>query len=111
MFSLANHTGGRWSAVHRLLAVSFIAVILIWAVVRPIAPARIFKAEPVWGAKPVLGYFALTPSLKGPMMEGGALNPLQYQTIRRVAELEVEELRASGSGEPRDHPRRKTDTR
>lgn len=75
-------------------ALLVLAIIMASSLVQLYPQPNLPKIEPVWGRVPVLGYFVLTASLKGALMEGAALNPLQYQTVRRVAEAEVAQLRA-----------------
>jgi LysM repeat protein len=48
----------------------------------------------LWSVKPVLGYFALTPSLVEPMQSQMGLSSAQIDAIQRVARLEVEQFGA-----------------
>jgi LysM repeat protein len=45
-----------------------------------------------WRDRPVLGYFALTSSLIGPLQFEADLSSAQMEIIRRIAHLEVQEL-------------------
>ncbi len=57
-------------------------------------PNRTLPAGPVWGAKPVLGYFALTPSLADKMKSELRLSEAEFLTLRVIAQLEDEKLRS-----------------
>jgi LysM repeat protein len=48
---------------------------------------------PVWGSKPLLGYFALTASLSHPMQQGAGLSAAQVSLVQEIAHQETEALR------------------
>lgn len=49
--------------------------------------------EPVWGTKPVLGYFTLTSSLAEPLQQGVGLSQEQFQKVQKITRREVRQLR------------------
>lgn len=49
---------------------------------------------PIWGEKPVLGYFALTPSLSERLWQSGVLNLSEYKLVQEIANQEEGHLRA-----------------
>ncbi len=49
---------------------------------------------PVWGSRPLLGYFALTPSLAGLLQEGARLSPGEFQLVQTTAREETQALEA-----------------
>jgi LysM repeat protein len=50
-------------------------------------------SAPVWGSKPLLGYFALTASLSEPMQQGAGLTDTQMSQAQEVAHREMSDLR------------------
>jgi len=50
------------------------------------------EATEVWHERPVMGYFALTPSLVEPFKREVGLSEAQLEIVRRVAHFEVEQL-------------------
>ena len=80
-----------------LLLLLLLALVLIQALTggrvthfpsRPPIPA------PIWGEKPVLGYFVFTPSLAGRMPREAGLSADQFQALERITRQELEALRA-----------------
>jgi LysM repeat protein len=71
----------------------------------PIGPAP--PAEgPVWGSRPLLGYFALTPSLASLLQDGARLSPGEFQLVQTAAREEtqaLEALEAESLGIIQDH--------
>lgn len=73
------------------LAITFL-LIMGWILTRvgtPISPTQQTNTGPVWGTKPVLGYFLLTASLSDTLRTELNLTDGQYQKIRNIAQDEV----------------------
>lgn len=60
----------------------------------PTQPFTFPTSESVWGSKPVLGYFALTPSLVGVLQSSLDLSRQQLESIQSIARQENEQLEA-----------------
>jgi hypothetical protein len=50
------------------------------------------SSEPVWGRKPVLGYFALTVGLAEDMKRGVPLSDAEFEIVLEIAQSEAEQL-------------------
>ncbi|MBN2550506.1 MAG: LysM peptidoglycan-binding domain-containing protein [Anaerolineales bacterium] len=59
----------------------------------PIPLPRLPWEAPVWGTKPLLGYFALTASLQEPLRDGAKLSERQFFKVQQIATQEIEQLR------------------
>ncbi|MDD2694875.1 MAG: LysM peptidoglycan-binding domain-containing protein, partial [Anaerolineales bacterium] len=73
------------------------ALALLLLALRQPLPVELYPSpwrESVWGAKPVLGYFSLTPSLAGTLRQDLELSPEQFSRIQAIARGEVERLEA-----------------
>lgn len=55
-------------------------------------PIRTPHPIPVWGSKPILGYFALTGSLSSLMKEEAGLSDTQFKNVQMIAQQELDEL-------------------
>ncbi len=62
--------------------------------VAPFVQPRAPKITPVWGSKPLLGYFALTGSLQAPLKSGVQLSDRQFAVMQEVANQEMAMLQA-----------------
>jgi LysM repeat protein len=81
------------SPLSLLWLLTFILLLLLGKVkVIPFTAAPL--EGPIWGSRPVLGYFALTPSLAGLLKDGARLSPDQFQIVQGAAEEEVAALQA-----------------
>ena len=58
------------------------------------ATSKAETQEFVWGDKPVLPYFALTPSLTGELVSGAGLTVAELNLVRQIASQEMEQLLA-----------------
>jgi len=73
---------------------------LVLTIILTLVPVRVnipkrqpFNATPVWGKKPLLGYFVFTPSLVDLMRTGAGLSQAEFKIVQQVAKVEVEQLR------------------
>ncbi len=81
------------SPITLLWLLTFILLLLLGKIkVIPYTDASV--DEPVWGSRPLLGYFALTPSLAGLLKEGARLSPDQFQIVQGTAKEEEAALQA-----------------
>lgn len=70
-----------------------LSLTLAWGRVIPIPWPRLPWEAPIWGEKPLLGYFALTASLQEPLQEGAKLSDRQFLIVQQIASQEIEQLR------------------
>lgn len=82
--------------VHKLPLLVLLPVLIFWlAGLRSVIPdTRAQSQSPVWGAKPLLSYFVLTPSLFEIMRLELGLSDEQVAILRQVALDEAQNLRA-----------------
>jgi len=59
-----------------------------------VRPSRPLQPGPVWGEKPVLGYFVFTASLAEQLPRSAGLSKAQFQAVEKIAQREVDALRA-----------------
>lgn len=76
---------GRWTALALL-------VLLLWTHSRGEGLA-LPASEPVWGRKPVLTYFVLTPSLADALQKEVPLTGAEFDSVRAIAQTEADALR------------------
>ena len=57
-------------------------------------PSRPLQPGPVWGEKPVLGYFVFTASLAEQLPRSAGLSENQFEAVEQIAQREVDALRA-----------------
>ena len=57
-------------------------------------PSRPLQPGPVWGEKPVLGYFVFTASLAEQLPRSAGLSENQFEAVEQIAQREVYALRA-----------------
>ena len=86
-----------FSLVRRWLMLLALAVIMGFVLVNIAVrffPSRSPEVEPLWGSKPVLGYFVLTGSLADMLQRDLDLSADQFQVIREIALDEAAQIRA-----------------
>jgi hypothetical protein len=59
-----------------------------------VIPSRPAQPGPIWGEKPVLGYFVFTASLAERLPQAAGLSGTQFAAVEQIAQNEVEALQA-----------------
>jgi len=77
---------------HALLISLLLLILALVGLNVNLSPPNTYQAPPVWGTKPVLGYFSTTASLSGLIRSEAELSVVEFQVVQQIAREEMVQL-------------------